>query len=223
MANNKTKSGRKQRKLARGGKFSLYCAPFPPIRRARFNYTETLSIVEAVAGSGGILFFTPSSLFDPNNSGVGHQPMYYDQLCSSTGPYTRYRALHTVAKITFANTTAIATQVGYYVSPSGTTPTNVTTCMEKPWGRWSWVSGTSGGPTIQKFVADIDHAKALGITKRHLMTDDYYAGAYNSSPAFNYFLCFYAFGIGGNLANCYATVELQIDAEVFGTTATPTS
>lgn len=44
-----------------------------------------------------------SSLHDPDFTGTGHQPMYYDQLVSSTGPYNKWQVLAMSAVIEVNN------------------------------------------------------------------------------------------------------------------------
>jgi hypothetical protein len=219
----KMKASRKSSGRRGAGKVSPYVGPFPPIRTVTFKYVEQLSLNEAVLGNGAYYLFTPSSLYDINNTGTGHQPMYFDQLFSSTGPYTKYRALHTRARITFANTSATGNcQVGVYVSPNGSTPAAPLQALEKPWGKWGWVTGTGGSATVKEFDMQIDHAKALNITKQHLLNDDYFAGAYNTSPSMNFFLV--AFTTGSiAAASVYLTLEVDITAQVYGLTNTSTS
>lgn len=56
------------------------------------------------AGASGLIgttkVFSLNSCFDPDNSGVGHQPYGYDQLCTSTGPYLRYKVINTKVQVT---------------------------------------------------------------------------------------------------------------------------
>lgn len=148
--------------------------------------------------------------------------MYFDQLCSNTGPYTQYRTFSTTIVVTFTNTQTTPNLVGWYASPSGTLPVSQTQALEKPWGAWYWLSGTSGGQPNKTLSFKIDHAKAIGVTKKHLELDDYYAGAYNSSPTKGFFLVFYAFGSTA-AASVYATIEMNTMSELFSLTNTGTS
>jgi len=59
----------------------------------RLPYQETVSMVPGAAGIPQIYVFRLNSLFDPNFTGVGHQPRGFDQLVASdhgTGFYNHY-------------------------------------------------------------------------------------------------------------------------------------
>lgn len=55
--------------------------------RTKLRYSETVS-VSGAAGGIGQYYFRLNSLFDPNLTGAGHQPMYFDQFALM---YKRYR------------------------------------------------------------------------------------------------------------------------------------
>jgi hypothetical protein len=212
-------SNRRKNRKARGttaprGGMPLWVSPFPPLRTVNLRYVDKYVLAEGAAGAGALQKFTPSSLYDPDNTGAGHQPMFFDQLCSVTGPYLGYRALYTIAKLSFQNTVAATPCiVGWYISPDGTTPANIIDVLEKPWADHRMISG-SNGLSSWTTIVKIPHAKALGITESHLRGDDYYAGAYNSSPSKNLF--FNVFTIGTGVAsNVYFEGDLAIKAELF--------
>lgn len=62
---------------------------FPARLRTKLRYTETISIASSV-GSIGAYVFNANSVYDPNDSGTGHQPMYYDQY---TAVYNHWKVL----------------------------------------------------------------------------------------------------------------------------------
>lgn len=221
--NKQNKKQRQQSKRRRPTNAGMgLTGPFPAKRAAKLRYVDSLTLTEGGAGAGATYGFTPTSLYDPNNTGAGHQPMYYDQLCSSSGPYTCYRTFATSAKITFINTTTTPCFVGWYVSPTGSAPASQIQACEKPWGRWRWLGSKDGSSGILTERCTIPHGKALGVTRRHLEMDDYYSGVYNSSPSKNYFLVVYVYGTTG-VASINFTVELVIDSEFFSLTNTGTS
>lgn len=218
---NGNRSGRSKRNQKRSPQ--LWVAPFPPLKVSRTKYCETVALTEGAAGTGFTYLWTPSSLFDPNSSGTGHQPLFYDQLCTSTGPYTRYRALHTRAIVTFTSLNAQATQVGAYVSASLSGPATLYAAMEKPWGKWSVVPGNTSGKPYVRFVIDIPHDKAMGVTRAHLKDDDNYAGYYNASPGINFGLWTWMYGLGGSVSSVSLSVEFDTTSEFFSVGNTGTS
>lgn len=224
MANNKNRgsknrrSTRKQRPSSGGAPAAPvvhYYTPFAPKVTRLLRYTEVINLVEGAAQGGAFYVYTPSSLYDPNNSGGGHQPMYFDQLCTSLGPYLKYRALSTVAKLHFVNTSNTVVWTGAFVSPSLTTPASTSQFYEKPGASVFALQGAGGYQSQKTLTIKIDHAKAMGISKQHLLNDDYFAGNYGSSPTSNFGLILGLFGTGGSAQSTQVMVELFITAQFY--------
>ncbi len=197
-----------------GEKLLKAVSPFPPHQIRRFKYSERYALNEAAAAAGAYQVMAISSLYDPDSSGVGHQPLYFDQLFSSTGPYTQYRVLSCDVRVTFTSAVAAPATVGLYFQPSVTGPTSLAQAMEKPMSKWNWVSGSTGGPSVTVLTARADVASVLGVTKQHLRNDDYYAGAYNSGPTKPAYAILWMYGTTVT-ASIYCTVELDFVADCF--------
>jgi hypothetical protein len=158
-------------------------------------------------------------MYDPNNTGAGHQPMFYDQLISSTGPYTRYRVLSVRAKITFTCLNANPAGVGLFASSSLSGPPSLIAAIERPWSKFTTVCGNTSGRPVAIVTMDVPAHEALGITKQHLLDDDNYAGYYNSSPGINFSIMTFMYGLGAAVGSVKALVEFDIEAELFSLAA----
>lgn len=74
--------------------YSSIRQPFPPKLRTVLNYTETINVTQGTTDIPVLYSFSANSLFDPNISGTGNQPRYYDTLLGdndTNAPYRRYR------------------------------------------------------------------------------------------------------------------------------------
>lgn len=75
--------------------------PFPPTYFAKMRYVETFSLATGVAGVFGTsVKMNLNSLYDPNNSGGGHQPYGFDQIKAL---YAKYLVSGVKVHITFTN------------------------------------------------------------------------------------------------------------------------
>ena len=94
---------------------AITSARIPGIRRPDFGFPDRmvtkLRYVDNfnLTGSAGVVganVFRLNSCFDPDLTGVGHQPMYFDQFCGAagTGPYGRYRVTSAKATVSFMQT-----------------------------------------------------------------------------------------------------------------------
>lgn len=59
----------------------------PSQLKMQMKYRETVSITGSI-GAMGTYLFSANSLFDPNQTGTGHQPLYYDQIQALYSYYT---------------------------------------------------------------------------------------------------------------------------------------
>ena len=65
--------------------------------RTKLKYVENV-VLQSVAGSVGRNAFNPANCNDPNNTGVGHQPMFWDQF---TSLYARYKVHGCTIRVSF--------------------------------------------------------------------------------------------------------------------------
>lgn len=70
---------------------------FPDRLRTKLHYCDVVQLT-ASAGSPGIWQFRLNSLYDPDLTGVGHQPQWYDQL---SAVYQYYQVLGAKITVTF--------------------------------------------------------------------------------------------------------------------------
>lgn len=76
--------------------------PIPKQLFNRLKYAETVNVAIGVSGLGSYLY-SCNGMYDPNITGTGHQPMYFDQWSAM---YNHYTVLKSTMKATVvANTT----------------------------------------------------------------------------------------------------------------------
>lgn len=71
---------------------------FPQRFRAKLRYNENVSL-SSTGGSLNAYTFVANGLFDPNNTGTGHQPMYFDQYMLI---YNHYKVLGSIINVKIA-------------------------------------------------------------------------------------------------------------------------
>lgn len=78
--------------------YGINSSPFPPQYQATLRYSENPSI--ALGSLGGIsrYFISCNSLFDPDRTATGFQPLYFDQLISI---YDHYTVISATIKVSF--------------------------------------------------------------------------------------------------------------------------
>lgn len=68
----------------------------------RLRYQEIAS-VSCPSGTLGMTQFRGNSLYDPNFTGGGNQPSYFDQICSSTALYNQYLVYGSKIEVRYSN------------------------------------------------------------------------------------------------------------------------
>lgn len=149
------------------------------------RYITKLKYAEAVTQTGFGMqkyFWNLNSLFDPNQTGGGHQPYGFDQLCGPAGSalYNRYRVFRVDYVLTVANDNY---NIHYGVLPTNegaSLISNVSEMRENP--RAQYAVQNPGG-TLKKISGSISLPALVGRTKAQYMADDRYQAVYNASPA----------------------------------------
>lgn len=91
---------------------SMFRKRLPPLGapysiKRRLKYQSQNNITPGALGSVGGIVFRANSLYDPDLTGTGHQPRYFDQYCASdnsTGMYKQYVVLGAKIKVAFMTT-----------------------------------------------------------------------------------------------------------------------
>lgn len=77
----------------------MYNDPFPAVYKAKLRYNSFPQITAQPAGVAGLYKFRANSVFDPDQTGVGHQPYGRDTLASLYNHYVVDSAVITVSPI----------------------------------------------------------------------------------------------------------------------------
>ena len=171
------RSAKRRIKASRGYPGKMVIAP---TMKATLRYTETIS-VNPGAGLPATYTMSANGLFDPNISGVGHQPRGFDQIM---GLYERYTV--TSSKITIyaaINDISGNNSLGVLsVIPANKSVVTLSgvDMLEEPLSKTS-VFTTNGG-TVQPYVTNYVSCKTF-LGKKDLLDDDSVSGDATQNPA----------------------------------------
>lgn len=152
----------KARMAKRAAQSRLTGLPFPTKLRRKLNYCEKLTLNPGAAGIPAGNVFRANGLYDPNQTGTGHQPMGFDELMTA---YERYTVLGATIEVTGngAGTGGEPVIVGIEVSESTGISGDVTTIIERGRATWKVVGTPNIGPSIRTIKQATDIGKFLGV------------------------------------------------------------
>jgi len=128
----RTRPYKRSTKRKRG--FSSYSkqpvGPRTVIRKLR--YVTRITIAPGVGGAAGNHFFKANGMFDPDSTGVGHQPLGFDQYMSMYDHFKVLKSKCTISSVT-GNTDANGNSIIYALSldDDATTNTNIENMIEQ--------------------------------------------------------------------------------------------
>lgn len=146
--------------------------PIPQRYICKMKYAEDVT----TDGLTGMYRFRLNSVFDPNLTGVGHQPYAFDQLATL---YNRYRVISCGWRITSPSSTANR-QVGAIPSNEAVSFATFAELKENP--RAKYVTQMLGGDA-QLIRGKVYIPSLVGRTKQQYMADDRYQAEVTSNPA----------------------------------------
>lgn len=172
----KARSGMKRRNYRRGQRTTTVnrgLRPFASRYITKMKYSETFTLN---LGNSYTQIMNLNSLFDPNSTGVGHQPYGFDQLATI---YNRYRVISTNYVVNAYNNSSA---IRYAVLPCNSLPpiNNVSEVCENPRAKFR-VQIPGGSTTCIKGKAYLP--ALMGRTKQQYMADDRFQAQSTAGPA----------------------------------------
>jgi len=109
------------RVLANPVRISRGLTPFPNTKIVRHKYVENIQFPGgSSAGTPATYQYRANSMYDPNYTGVGHQPLFRDQMAAQ---YNYYTVISSYFKITFPPESNEKRTFSVWVDEDGVTPT----------------------------------------------------------------------------------------------------
>lgn len=185
-----------------------------PHFRVVLPYATRFVQTEATPGAGTYHTFALNNVYDPDFTGVGLQPLGFDQYSQF---YGRYRVIGLRYVITIGNITtpnAYPIMAGLYASPQSTLPASPDAWTVQPTtsARSAVVSVPGGGKDVVRFSGKIDIPASLGVTRQEYLDEADFAGTTGGGPARQAYL--HVYGIGLTVAaSVYFQLQLWYDTE----------
>jgi hypothetical protein len=132
---------------------------FPDKLLSKVRYVD-LQTLTSTLGSIGKYAFRWNSTFDPDATGVGHQPLFRDTF---TSVYDQYAVVSATARIKFINPGADPIRVGVLIDDDFTSSTTVDTLCEQTHGQHVLLPPLTGSLSTHTFTISWDCKKVLGI------------------------------------------------------------
>lgn len=122
-----------------------------------------------------------NSIYDPNRSGIGHQPLGYDQWKLL---YNRYRVVGVKARFSATNLSDVPVRVGIVGDnqPSGAIYLSDVSMFEQPHMK-SFILGSANGVNTRSFTMFFSPAKITGSPMYRYKSDNQYQAQWSSNPS----------------------------------------
>lgn len=162
--------------------------PLPARFITKMKYAEAVTV--SATGIAGYKW-NLNSLFDPNRSGIGHQPYGYDQLSAL---YNRYRVINCRYVVSCISDSV---NIAFAVLPANESLSligSVSEARENPRAKYLVQTPTSGG-TLKVLKGNVYLPSLVGATKTAYMADDRYQAIVGNSPTELAILNAYAQGL----------------------------
>ncbi len=215
MANNKKNKSRKQQRGRRQKNRSrgITAPTMTNTLWRKFRYADSGYITEASAGAGAAWIFRTADLYDPDYSGGGHQPMYFDQLVTSTGPYLAFSVPRAKFTIVFTNVTAYPAIVALNARYNTTTPPTRTNAQESAnsWTKLLAPQGTTGA--MIKHTILVDNTLLIGYPVPAFYTNSVGNAGSSAASPFLYIQTFAPAGVA-TASSVLVNVIVEFDARL---------
>lgn len=206
------RSGRRRRRYAGRPYIKVMRQPVPDQMLTKLNYSENLVIPLLGAVGGALspsLYRFQTSLYDPDYTGTGHQPMWRDTLATM---YNKYRVHGIKYRFTIKNISDSSNIItGAIRHTSLTTTDGDYRVIRERRGTQKFHTGSFlSMPTVVKGYMSTN--RPYGITKREFMSDEDFDADIGSNPTKMAYLDLYAWTMSSTNVNLNVIVDLTFYA-----------
>jgi len=211
----KAKKARKYSKVKKGRKVSKTIIkqngnnPFP------MKFQTKLRYIDDINHTGNFFshyIYRGNSLFDPDATSTGHQPLGYDTLCGASktnAPYLTYNVMDAYFKIDIINTSAtVPFYVIIYAAREAGVPGTTTEAFEQQFSKYTVVGINSSVPSKRLFIK-VKTAQIFGETTSAVKSEDSYSAPYNTNPANVWYYHVYLIACDGS-SNITARTRIEL-------------
>lgn len=180
----------------------------PKKRLVRLKYCELISLDPAAAGALVYHNFSCNGMYDPNETGVGHQPIGFDQHMLWYDHYTVIGSKITI--MGQAEDTTSEMLIGIFKNDdTAFLPTTAQHACELPGSKYRLVSEKDNGEnTSWKLTSKFNAKKDTGISKP--LSSEYLRGTTSSNPNEQNFWTIWAGAVGSaDLASINVWVHIE--------------
>lgn len=188
--------------------YSMYKGVMPRSVMVPLRYTELLQFSEAITGFSYNVF-RANSVFDPNLTGGGHQPLGNDQWGAL---YLNYRVHKCTIDVQFSQQQSTVPILASVVPSENSTA--ISAWLEQPGTKTVMVAQDTAGPNVGRINMTMDMRKYDGDAGA-FASDDMQALVGNNPAEVKFFHVFAANAAGGNSVDAIAFVQLDYLVEFF--------
>lgn len=156
--------------------------------RAIMKYCDLgIGLNPGVGATAATYVYAANGLYDPNITGVGHQPTGFDQLMAM---YNEYVVLGATIKVVFSNLdNANPAVVGIALLDFSTTGTDIRQYVENGQNTWTCLSERGGGKDITTLTLKADIRK---FSTQDILAADGFSGNVSANPADTHYFHIFA-------------------------------
>lgn len=146
--------------------------------KLRYNEAHTFS-ASGTANFASSYKFNLSSIYDPNFSGVGHQPMGRDELMNI---YEKYTVVGAKITVCYIGDTTVPSAVGLRLVDGNTSAiADKKVAIENGDSRWSYMTTANGGNNRIILSKQVNHKKFFGLAD--IVGNENYTKTSTAQPA----------------------------------------
>ena len=154
--------------------------PFPESKLATHMYADTITIPAAsIAGGGQLYTFRANSMYDPDYTGAGHQPLYRDEMAAQ---YVNYTVLKAKFSVTIAPGDANWCYFYVFATTDISPETVYGNLAQEDYGPCIPLQPNAAAQPIITRHATADIAKIRGTSVKGLLADDTFKTLSGSNP-----------------------------------------